>query len=113
MSDALLTAMKVVVDLLVRGEYAVLAKVDQGGRLTPEDLRHAVERYGRTLIPIPPQTWSQVGIVEVKGSTPRRYMVAVDLWTLEEGRSDLTLELQLVALANGTFTTEILDLHTL
>ena len=39
--------------------------------------------------------------------------VAVAMWTLQEGRSDLTLEIRLHSDANGRWRPRILDLHVL
>ncbi len=56
----------------------------------------------------------KLDVVEVKGAVPRRWGVRVDLWTAEEGRSDLTLELTLVeGDGGGEPAVEIDDLHVL
>jgi hypothetical protein len=39
--------------------------------------------------------------------------VAAPLWTAEEGRSDLTLELRLIEFAPEAYEVEIEDLHVL
>ena len=39
--------------------------------------------------------------------------VIVDMWTAQEGRSDLSLELELNEAATGVWETQVLDLHVL
>jgi hypothetical protein len=41
------------------------------------------------------------------------FHVVIDLWTLEEGRSDLSLELELIDRYGGAYEIRILDLHVL
>lgn len=106
------TAVGVVVGLITRGEYDVVESLTRGRRLSAGSLREAVETYGRSLVP-PPEGWTQVVDVVPVETTPGTYFVAAPLWTAEEGRSDLTLELHLSEIAPGVYDTEVLDLHVL
>ncbi len=105
-----------VIDLLVRGEYRSLEVLSGGNRLTAEQLQQAVAEYGCRLVPPPTNTieslvYGDVG--EVKGSSPTHWPVYVILWTAEEGRSDLTLDLTLVDSPGELYSVEINDLHVL
>ena len=111
---ALETAIRIVVDLIVRREYAAAEAVTRGLRLSARDLQRAVEEYGRRVVPPGDGWWSTVELTEI-ASIPGAFHVAAPLWTAEEGRSDLTVEL-LVApspAVPGIYDVEILDLHVL
>ena len=49
----------------------------------------------------------------MRDSDPAAFSVVVDLWTAEEGRSDLTLELELVDRFEGAYDVMIQNLHVL
>ncbi len=54
-----------------------------------------------------------IEIVPIDDGDEARFFAAVPLWTEQEGRSDLTLELRVSELAPDVFNTEVLDLHVL
>ena len=51
-------------------------------------------------------------VIEVKNAQPRRWSIAMPLWTQEEGRSDLTLEITVIEQQND-FLVELDDIHIL
>lgn len=106
-------AVVLVADLLVRGDYATVERMTDGRRLSGADLERAVREYGRTLAPLPQEALTSLDVDEVLGSEPARYAVVIDLWTQEEGRSDLSLELELEERSNGAYDVSIQDLHVL
>ncbi len=101
------------VSLLVRGEYEELERRSRGVRMFASELRAAVEEYGRTLVQIPEEGWKLTDAIAVSGSHPPRFSVQQPLWTEEEGRSDLTLEVTLIESQPDEFEVEIDDLHVL
>jgi hypothetical protein len=111
--DALVTAARIVVDLLVRGEYEAVERLSGGRRLSAPEMRAAVEGYGRHLVMPPDAEWRQLDAVRISGSEPPSHHVVVPLWTAEEGRSDLSLELRLTESQPGVYETEVLDIHSL
>jgi hypothetical protein len=52
-------------------------------------------------------------VVDIEGSTPERWSAYVELWTAEEGRSDLTLELTLTESGRDTYNSQIDNIHVL
>lgn len=103
-------ASRIVVALLVACKYDVVEALTRGTRLSASDLRSAVAAYGRTLVDVPEGQWRQdVAQMDDPGS----FHVIIDLWTLEEGRSDLSLELLVRDRYQGSFEVEVLDLHVL
>jgi hypothetical protein len=105
------SAIKRLVDDLVRGDFAAVAADGRIGRLTLEELKLAVAQYGRTLTRLPEEALDAADIYLTAGS-PGRAVVEVDLWTVEEGRSDLTLSVILQERSDGT-SISIEDLHVL
>lgn len=106
------TAVRVLVDLLVRGDFATVEAVTRGRRLSSDELGRAVREYGRLLVLPPAEWWRTVTMTPLVGS-PTSVHLAAPLWTAEEGRSDLTLELRMVESIPGVFDAEILDLRVL
>jgi hypothetical protein len=58
-----------------------------------------------------PRDWS--GDVMQWETEPGFSAVTVDMWTAEEGRSDLTVELELTTTVDGSTVTRFKDLHVL
>ncbi|HEX6207981.1 MAG TPA: hypothetical protein VF058_06425 [Actinomycetota bacterium] len=110
--EALMATVRTVVDLIVRGEFETLESMTRGRRLTASELRASVEAYGRKLARPPEEAWEEIDVVEVE-SESRIYNVHIPLWTEEEGRSDLTLELTLTEFAPGLFSIEVDGIHVL
>ena len=98
---------------LVSGDYAAIERFTSGVRLSASLLRQAVEEYGRTLAMPPVLALDQLDVVEVDGSNPKAWSVRVDLWTTEEGRSDLSLECTLVERPGDLLIAEVDNLHVL
>jgi len=107
------TAVVSVVHLLVTREYDVLVAMTHGRRLSASELQFAVEAYGRTLVELPQEALDGLDVVQIEGEEPPVFSVLVDLWTQEEGRSDLILELRLIERFQGAHEIEIMDLHAL
>lgn len=111
--NAIEAAVRVVIDLLVRREYSTIERLSRSRRLTSAELESAVADYGRTVAPPGDGWWDHVEVTPVKGGGERSFHVAAPLWTREEGRSDLTLELRLTEIAPEAYETVVEDLHVL
>lgn len=98
---------------LVAGDYAAIEWFTSGVRLSASLLRQATVDYGRTLVMPPASALDQLDVIEVDGSNPRSWSVRVDLWTVEEGRSDLSLECTLIDRAGDLLGAEVDNLHVL
>ncbi len=85
-----------VVDLLVDRKFSELAERTKGVRLTAKEIEGIIDSYGRNLTNAPTSAFEKLNAVFVKNSDPARYSVWFPLWTQEEGKSDLTLELTLI-----------------
>ena len=98
------------VELLVRGDYAAIERLTGGVRLRAEHLADAVSEYGRRLV-IP--SWATVPLDVIEFADGSGWAIVVDLWTAEEGRSDLSLELTVRRGHAGTHRIEVDDLHVM
>jgi hypothetical protein len=109
--SAIETAVRVIVDLLVRGQYETVERMTRARRLGADQLAAAISSYGRQLVEPGPSWWDSVTITPIDAADRPEFHVAAPLWTVEEGRSDLTLELRLVEAASQVYESEVLDLH--
>jgi hypothetical protein len=102
-----------VVAQLAAERYVDLERRTGGVRLSAGELDAAVRQYGRRLIEPPHPDDLLLDVAPIGDATPPRWSVNVELWTAEEGRSDLTLELTVCAEPSGGYAVEIDDLHVL
>ena len=110
--DALQSTAREMVDHLVRGDYGSLLARSAKSRLTSDDLHTVIRDYGRKLVSPPSDAYKKLDMVRIKGTTVPTWSVRAPLWTAEEGRSDLTLELT-IAVGPGGPIVELDDLHVL
>ena len=112
--DAQMTAVVVMItELLAAGDYETASRMAEGRRLSAADLERAVRDYGRTLVSIPPAARDSYDVYRVEKADRPTFFVDVDLWTQEEGRSDLTLQLGLIDTGRSTYAVTIDGLHVL
>ena len=104
--------MKLVIALLVAEKYAELDNLTAGTRLSANDMAGAIRQYGRVLVAPPEEAYEDLDVVQVKNASLPRWSVRMSLWTAEEGRSDLSLELTITESGNG-YLIEVDDIHVL
>jgi hypothetical protein len=79
-----------IVSAFVKGDYGLSAEVPKVEPISPETQAHIqsyVEGYGATLVELPEETWESSVCIW----TGSHWDAMIDLWTQEEGRSDLVL----------------------
>jgi hypothetical protein len=89
LADPWRAAFREIVRAFVQGNYSA-SHIPQVRSIEPETadrMRAYVESYGATLVDLPDQSW-QSSVAQWMGT---HWEVIVDLWTAEEGRSDLAL----------------------
>ena len=101
-----------IVALLVDKKYDELERITRGQRLSSKAIQFAIAQYGRNLVMPPDERFNALDCVPVRNSNPPAYGIRFDLWTAEEGRSDLTLEFT-VRGDDESHDIEIDDLHVL
>ena len=91
-----------VVSSMVRRDFVLasnLPAVESPSPRETRDLLHAVEDYGEvTLVPLPEDAWD-TSVCSWRGD---HWECLVDLWTEEEGRSDLVMSVNVIE-RDGTF----------
>lgn len=104
---------KLVTDLLAQMKYGDLAILSKGTRLSAGEIQILVTEYGRKIVPLPPEGFARLDIVAINGTDPQRWSLHVPIFTVEEGQSDLTLQLTLIDSSNEHYAIAIDDLHVL
>lgn len=108
------TILKQVVEWLVVGDFNAVAAASNDSRLSAAQMAHAIRTYGRTLIVPPSSSYESFDSVRVAAVSEPTWSVRFDLWTLEEGRSDLSLECTIsIRSRTGDATIEIDGIHVL
>lgn len=113
LSHKIENTVKFLVELLVDNRYQDIEDLTKGIRLDATQIRQAIDDYGRTLTRPPESEYSNLDVIEVQGTSPRKWSVRFDLWTEEEGRSDLSIELTLLDSGDDTLNVEIDNIHVL
>jgi uncharacterized radical SAM superfamily Fe-S cluster-containing enzyme len=85
-----------IVQMLVACNYDAIVQHTNGIRLQKDEIVYAVDDYGCTIIMPPESVLDDLDIVEVKNVSPREWSVRCPLWTKEEGRSDLSIEMSMI-----------------
>ncbi|MCP5529873.1 MAG: hypothetical protein H7A44_05470 [Opitutaceae bacterium] len=101
-----------VIRLLTEDKYSDLSRLAPQ-RLTADEIRTAAHEYPYKIVYPTVPVESLINIVEIKMSDPKSWSVVVDLWTKEEGRSDLKLELELSDSEGEFYSVKIDGLHVL
>lgn len=103
-----------VVECLVAGDFNAVAAATNESRLSAEQMAHAIRSYGRNLVVPPSNSYESLDIVRVTAASEPTWSVRFDLWTLENGRSDLSLECTIsIPSRTGGATIEIDGIHVL
>jgi hypothetical protein len=103
---------KQIVDALVEQKYEYLDAASRGVRLTAIEMKNAIAEYGGTLTHLPESEYETLDVIGIENSHPQKWDVRVGLWTREEGKSDLTLELTIIDNV-GNYSFEIDNIHVL
>jgi hypothetical protein len=90
------TSIEKLIGLLVKKQYDEIVALTHGNRLDKEMIVSAIREYGRELIPPPDGIDGLLDVVEVRDCTAPTWSVRCPLWTSEEGRSDLSLDVTVI-----------------
>ena len=111
MNDKIQKTARRLVTMLAAHDFAGLESWSKGVRLTQSEMEAAIREYGRTLVVPPDRTIPELDVVKVTKADPERWSVDIPLWTTEEGRSDLTLEVTMIGSGRELMDVEIDDIH--
>lgn len=112
MTPGLSASIETVLRLLARCEYETLEAVTRGKRLAATEIRHAIEEYGRTIV-MPPDIFPSDLEFYGEPDENRSVLAVMSLWTEEEGRSDLSIELTLIPVSTDLWNVEIDNIRVL
>jgi hypothetical protein len=100
---------------LVQRDYAAMAQRSEGVRLPADQIEWAANNYGRTIIMPPDEAFADLEVIRVGDEYVEHptWFVCFDLWTQEEGQSDLTLECTMIFVGKNEVSIEIDGLHVL
>lgn len=98
---------------LAAGEYEEVVRLAPRSRISAQEMEAAVRQYGQHLVSLPAQAYELIDYVAVRNTTPSEWSVVVPLFTEEEGRSDLSLELSMVEVKPCNFEVQVDDIHVL
>jgi len=82
-----------IITLLVGAQYRQIEGLTHGITMSAEEIQTAISEYGRTLILPSSDAYELLDVIRANNVGLEQYSVRMPLWTQEEGRSDLTLEL--------------------
>ncbi|WP_157610434.1 DUF7668 domain-containing protein [Spirillospora albida] len=100
-------ALRVVVGLLVRGDFEELETLTEARTLTAARMAAVIEASGRRPITPPDEAFrDDLATMEVEAAEPdeRAYRVDFPLWTVREGRGGLLLSVTLTEVMDGVWT---------
>ncbi|MCP9985146.1 DUF7668 domain-containing protein [Actinomadura madurae] len=100
-------AVRVVVALLVRGDYEELETLTEGRRLSASDMAAALA--GHDLLSPPEEAFGELEVTgaEQVSAGERAFHVAFPLWTARDGRSALTLRLTVTEIMAGVWAADL------
>ncbi len=112
--NKIISTTKDVVLHLVNQKYQEIEKKSSGVRLTADEISRGISDYNSELI-MPPEAdfEDSMDVIEIMNSNPRAWSVRYNLWTKEEGRSDLTIELTLIDNEGNNWIVEVDNIHVL
>lgn len=84
------------------GDFKGFISRHPNSRVKAADLERVVENYGRTLVRPPQDAYADLDAVKVAGAVEPTWWIRAPLWTNEEGRSDLTLEMTVTLGSDGS-----------
>jgi hypothetical protein len=86
-------ALDQVIPLLVADRMEDIERIERGGRMKAGEWRRAIAQYGRTLTTSPSDDFDAASVVPMQDQHRSGWSVWYRLWTKEEGRADLGVQL--------------------
>jgi len=100
-----------IVEALIKNDFQSLVKEGVAQGEDVDRIKEEIGHYGRTLVPLPTEAFSK-NVHEYELSTGD-VRLEIQLWTREEGESDLTMILTAERKAAGKTVVHVKDVHVL
>ena len=97
---------------LADADYAAVLGMCSNSRFSLDDLENSIKQHGQTIVDPPSDLARYLDLVVIEGHSIPAWSVRSPIWTLEEGLSDLTLELTVTEEASG-LAVELDDIEVL
>ena len=110
-SDKIQQTAKRLVTMLVAHHFAAFEAWSNEVTLKQEHMHQALREYPGSLVMPPGSTIPHLNVIAVTNTRPTRWSVDIPLWTEEEGRSALTLQVTMMESANELMDVEIDNIH--
>lgn len=101
------------VNLLVDKKYSEIADWSKKKRLTEKEIKEAIDEYGQMIIFPPANFLNEIDVIEIATSKSKKWSVVFPLWTTEDGKSDLSVEITVIDSSNQYYDIEVDNIHTL
>lgn len=104
---------KEIVEAISNKKYDKITEITNNQRVSSNAIKSAIDEYGRTICVPNQDIFENIDVVFVEGSNPSQYSFRFDLYSEEEGLSDLTLEMTVFISESNAVSTEIDGIHVL
>jgi hypothetical protein len=94
--EKIIEKIKEVIKLLVEKRYSEVEEIINKNRLTRFEIEEAIKIYGKELVLLPESEYEKLNIIQIDNKFEKEFSIRFNLWTIEEGRSDLSIELSVV-----------------
>lgn len=95
--------------LLLNKEYQQIESLTEGVRLNAREIEDSIKDYGRNLAPYPEKV--EFDVIEIVGTEKKAWSVVAPVYTIEEGLSDLSIELTILHSASDHLKIELDNIH--
>jgi hypothetical protein len=112
MKEKIKRIVRQILSWLAMGDFAKLVELTKGVRMSDDEITTAIRDYAKTLCIPPEHAFDLMDVVTVRNAAIPQFSVRIPLWTKEEGRSDLTLELT-IKMPDKSIEVELDDIHVL
>lgn len=104
-------SLETLVELLIQNKFEeVSEKYPSEYNLTAEEIRDSIESYGCKLVTPPQKEFCNFDAVELENHFPKLWDIRLALWTIEEGKSDLTIILDVEETSEKDYIIRLRDI---
>ncbi len=96
---------KYIYSLLLEQKYKDLEEFTGSKRLTADEIKYCIQDYGYHLVQYPDEII--LDVIEITDSNPTEWSVIAPVHTVEEGLSDLSIELSVIDNGEKIFRVEL------
>ena len=109
--EKLKNTLRYVMKLLVAGDDKTLERISGGQRLSEEEIAGAINELDDSPVMPPEVAFDSFFSIADAADGKKQWYANVDLWTAEEGRTDMTLELTINENGKQIYDIEIDNIH--